>query len=236
MNRSILVVFAHPDDESFGLAGTVAKYTKKGVPVDLITATKGEKGTRLGVPEGVPTGVAREAELRASGKIMGLRNISFLGYIDGELDKADSTEVAKKIKEIIERVHPEVLITFGPDGITGHPDHIAAGKAATSAFNELAAAGRGPRKLYYVTLPAGAFPPGEDEGLFTRPDSEVTTEIDITDYLKLKIRAVSAHRSQGDVADFVEMLQQGGALPFTKREYLYLASGHVSHKETDLFE
>ena len=236
MNRSILLAFAHPDDESFGLAGTIARYTKQGIPVDLITATRGEKGTRLGVPEGVPTGVAREAELRAAGKIMGLRDIYFLGYIDGELDRADPAEVARKIKEIIKRVEPEVLITFGPDGITGHPDHVAAGKAATAAFEELAAAGRGPRKLYYVTLPAGAFPPGEDEGLFTRPDSEVTTEIDISEFLDLKVRAVSAHRSQGDVADFLEMLKHGGDSPFFRREYYYLASGNVPHKETDLFQ
>jgi LmbE family N-acetylglucosaminyl deacetylase len=229
------MAFAHPDDESFGLAGTVAKYTKKGVPVDLITATRGEKGTRLHVPDGVPTGVAREAELRAAARIMGLRNIYFLDYIDAELDRADPAAVARKIKGIIEKVQPEVLITFGPDGITGHPDHVAVGQAATAAFRELAAAGRGPRKLYYVTLPAGAFPPGDDEGLFTRPDSEVTTAIDVADYLDLKVRAVSAHRSQGDVADFIEMLQHGRDTPFFRREYLYLASGPVPRKETDLF-
>jgi LmbE family N-acetylglucosaminyl deacetylase len=230
------MVFAHPDDESFGLAGTVAKYTRQGVPVDLITATRGEKGTRLHVPEGVPTGVAREAELRTAGKLIGLRQISFLGYIDGELDKADPAEVARKIKEIIERVSPEVLITFGPDGISGHPDHIAAGKAATAAFHELADAGRAPRKLYYTTLPASAFAGVANEGLFTRPDSEVTTEIDITGYFDLKVRAIAAHRSQQDAADFVGMLKQVGDSPFLRREYLYLASGRVTRKETDLFQ
>jgi LmbE family N-acetylglucosaminyl deacetylase len=136
------MAFAHPDDESFGLAGTVAKYARRGVPVDLVTATLGEKGTRLGVPEGTPTAVAREAELRAAGEIMGLRDIYLLGYTDGEMDRADPAEVTRKVREIIERVEPEVLITFGPDGITGHPDHVAAGKAATAAFEELAAAGR----------------------------------------------------------------------------------------------
>jgi N-acetylglucosamine malate deacetylase 2 len=236
MNRSILLAFAHPDDESFGLAGTIAKYTKQGVPVDLICATRGEKGTRRGVPEGVPTGVARETELRAAGKIMGLRDIYLLGYIDGELDKADSAGVTRKVTEIIERVQPEILITFGPDGVTGHPDHIAAGQAATAAFKELAAAGRAPRKLYFVTLPAGAFPADEAEGLFTRPDSEVTTEIDITAFLDLKIQAIAAHKSQEDGAGFIEMLKQRRDLPFVRREYYYLASGPVSCKETDLFQ
>ena len=236
MNRSILLAFAHPDDETFGLAGTIARYARQGVPVDLITATRGEKGSRLHVPEGVPTGLAREAELRAAGKLMGLREISFLGYIDGELDRADPAGVAGKVKEIIERIKPEVLITFGPDGITGHLDHIAAGKAATAAFNELAKAGRAPRKLYYVTLPSSVFTDGEDDGLFTRPDSEVTTEIDITGYFDLKLRAIAAHRSQQDAADFIEIMNEERDSPFARREYFYLASGPVTRKETDLFE
>jgi N-acetylglucosamine malate deacetylase 2 len=234
VNRSILLAFAHPDDESFGLAGTVAKYVKQGVPVDLVTATRGEKGTRRGIPEGVPTGVAREAELRAAGKIMGLRDIFFLGYIDGELEKAGPAEVTRKIEAIIERVEPEVLITFGPDGVTGHPDHVAAGRAATAAFNELAATGRAPRKLYYVTLPAGAV--DEAEGLSTRPDSEITTQIDISGFLDVKIKAIAAHRSQEDTVEFIEMLQQDGDSPFAHREYYYLASPPDSRKETDLFQ
>jgi LmbE family N-acetylglucosaminyl deacetylase len=236
VNRSILLAFAHPDDESFGLAGTIARYARRGVPVDLVTATRGEKGTRLGVPEGVATGVAREAELRAAGRIVGLRDIYFLGYIDGELDRADPAEVTRKIREIIEQVEPEVLITFGPDGITGHPDHIVAGKAATAAFRELSTAGRAPRKLYYVTVPGGAFPDGDAGDVFTRPDDEVTTEIDITGLVDLKLRALAAHRSQQDAADFIEMLKQSGDSPFTLHEYLYLASGPAPRKETDLFQ
>jgi LmbE family N-acetylglucosaminyl deacetylase len=236
VNRSILLAFAHPDDESFGLAGTIARYARQGVPVDLVTATRGEKGTRLGVPEGVPTGVAREKELRDAGKLMGLRDIYLLGYIDGELDKADPAEVTRKVREIIERVEPEVLITFGPDGITGHPDHIATGKAATAAFEELAAAGHAPRKLYYVTISAGAVPAGQFEDIATRPDDEVTTEIDISDFVELKARAVAAHRSQQDAAEFVEMLKQRREAPFARREYLYLASGPAPRKETDLFQ
>jgi LmbE family N-acetylglucosaminyl deacetylase len=236
VNRSVLLVFAHPDDESFGLAGTIAKYTRQGVPVDLVTATRGEKGTRLGVPESVATGTAREAELRTAGEITGLRDIYLLGYIDGELDGAAPEEVTRRIREIIERVEPEVLITFGPDGITGHPDHIATGNAATAAFRELAAAGKSPRKLYYVTVPEGAFPDGAAGDVFTRPDSEITTEIDITGLVELKLWAIAAHRSQQDAAEFIEMLKQAGDSPFTRHEYLYLASGKSPRKETDLFE
>ena len=81
MNKSILMVFAHPDDESFGLAGMVTKYTRAGIPVDLICATKGEKGTRRDVTEDISTGMARESELRAAAAIIGIRDIYFLGYL-----------------------------------------------------------------------------------------------------------------------------------------------------------
>ena len=71
MNKSILLVFAHPDDESFGVAGTVAKYTHRGVVVDVICATRGEKGTRLDVPDSTSTGATRETELRVAAAIIG---------------------------------------------------------------------------------------------------------------------------------------------------------------------
>lgn len=151
MNRSILLVFAHPDDESFGLAGTILKYTRRGIPVDLICATRGERGSRLGVPECTDIGTAREAELRAAAAIVGIRDIFFLGFIDGELDAASLDDVTCKVSDLMQRIQPEVVITFGKDGISGHPDHIAIGKAATGAFDQLNAVGSGPRKLYCVT-------------------------------------------------------------------------------------
>lgn len=101
MKRPILLVFAHPDDESFGLAGTVLKYTRQGVPVDLVCATQGEKGPRLDVPAHMDTGTVRVAELRAAAAIMGIRNIYLLGYIDGELDAADADEIMNKVLEIM---------------------------------------------------------------------------------------------------------------------------------------
>jgi LmbE family N-acetylglucosaminyl deacetylase len=84
MNKSIQLVFAHPDDESFGLGSTISKYTHQGIPVDLICATRGEVGTRVNVPKNVETGVACESELRTAAFILGIRNIYFLDYIDGE--------------------------------------------------------------------------------------------------------------------------------------------------------
>lgn len=236
MKRPILLVFAHPDDESMGFAGTILKYTQQGVPVDLICATRGEKGARLDVPADMDTGTAREAELRAAAAITGIRNIYLLGYIDGEMDTADGDEIVSKVAEIMRQVQPEIVITFGPDGITGHGDHVAIGKAATSAFERLTLQDSGPRKLYYATIPEGIVPNADELGVTTRPDDEVTTAIDISDYFDMKIQAIAAHRSQQDAREFIEMLQQAGESPFASKEFLYLANPRASGKETDLFQ
>jgi len=236
MKRSILLVFAHPDDESSGVAGIVKKYIQQGVPADLITATRGEKGSRLDVPDNVDTGTAREAELRAAAAIMGIRNIYLLGYTDGELDKADTQEVISKIKDIMQHVQPEIVITFGPDGISGHSDHIAVGKAATAAFEELWTRGNRPRKLYYVTIAASAVPNADDFGVATRPDEEVTISTDISEYFDAKIQALSGHRSQQDARDLIEMFQEGKEFGLAQKEYLYLAIPRKTVKETDLFQ
>jgi bacillithiol biosynthesis deacetylase BshB2 len=235
MKRSILLVFAHPDDESFGVAGTVKKYTQQGVPVDLVCATRGEKGSRLDVPANIDTGTAREAELRAAAAIMGIRDIYLLGYTDGELDQANEDEVINKIADIMRRVEPEIVITFGPDGISGHSDHMAIGKAATRAFERLSAAESEPRKLYYVTIAESAVPNADDFGVATRPDEEVTISVDISDYLDSKIQAIAAHRSQQDAREFIEMLKERRDSGFAEKEYLYLAMPRSSVKETDLF-
>jgi LmbE family N-acetylglucosaminyl deacetylase len=236
MKRSILLVFAHPDDESSGVSGTVKKYTQQGVPVDLITATRGEKGSRVGVPANMDTGTVREEELRAAAAIIGIRNIYLLGYVDGELDKADINEVVSKITDIMRRVEPEIVITFGPDGISGHSDHITIGKAATRAFEKLTADGKGPRKLYYVTIAASALPDADEYGVATRPDDEVNISTDISQYFDSKINALSAHRSQQDARDLIEMFEERKESGVALKEYLYLAIPRSKYKETDLFQ
>jgi LmbE family N-acetylglucosaminyl deacetylase len=236
MNRSILLVFAHPDDESSGVSGTVKKYTQQGVPVDLVTATRGEKGSRVGIPANVDTGTVREEELRAAAAIMGIRNIYLLGYVDGELDKADMNEVVNKITDIMRHVEPEVVITFGPDGISGHSDHITVGKAVTRAFEKLTAEGKCPRKLYYVTIASSALPDADEYGVATRPDDEVNISTDISQYFDSKINALSAHRSQQDARDLIEMFEERKESGVALKEYLYLAIPRSKYKETDLFQ
>ena len=239
MPGPLLLVFAHPDDESSSVAGTTAKYTQRGVSVDLICATRGEKGTRLNVPPDVDTATAREAGLRIAAGITGIRDIYLLGYVDGGLEKADVGEVTNRVMKIIQKVQPEVVITFGPDGISGHPDHKAISRATTVAFEMLTESGSGPRKLYYVTIPESALAEigNKDlDGIKTRPDDEVTTTINITGHLDTKIRALEAHSSQQDARWLADMFRQASEARWVGREFLYLAKPGNQSKETDIFE
>jgi len=238
MSGQILLVFAHPDDETSAAGGTTAKYVNRGFTVALVTATGGEKGTRLDVPEGVETSVVRAEEQRAAAAITGIRDVYRLGYIDGELADVDSSEVTGKVLDIMEIVQPDVVVTFGPDGISGHPDHIAIGKATATAFEKFSRDSGKPRKLYYVAIPESTFT-GMDTvevgNVITRPDDEITTEIDISGFLEVKLRALEQYRSQEDARWLVDMFRRVGESSWAGKEFFYLAYPRHSEKEFDLF-
>src|SRR3954471_6249852 len=121
----LMCVLAHPDDESLGTGGTLAKYAAEGVETYLITATRGERG-RYGdaVERPAPdvVGRTREAELRAAAKELGLREVVVLGYPDGALDSHDPADAVEAVARHLRRIQPHVVVTFGPDGAYGHPD------------------------------------------------------------------------------------------------------------------
>ncbi|MDP2966630.1 MAG: PIG-L family deacetylase [Pelolinea sp.] len=148
MKKVLLAVVAHPDDESFGMGGTLALYAKAGVEVYLICATKGEAGE---VPaqmlEGFSSiGELREHELSCAASELGLAKIHYLGYRDSGMSgspennhpqalvQAPVDEVAKKIALLIRNIKPQVIITFDPIGGYMHPDHIAVHNACVAAF------------------------------------------------------------------------------------------------------
>src|SRR6476661_6076381 len=131
----LMCVLAHPDDESLGMGGTLAKYAAEGVETYLVTATKGERG-RSGSAEPLTpeeVGRLRHAELCAAARELGVREVSLLGYRDAELDRANPAEAIGRIVAHLRRVKPEVVLTFGPDGAYGHPDHIAISQLTTAA-------------------------------------------------------------------------------------------------------
>jgi LmbE family N-acetylglucosaminyl deacetylase len=136
----LLAVLAHPDDESLGFGGTLAKYAAEGFDVFLLTATRGDGGRYRGLPQNDPqhpgplalAGI-RETELRAAASVLGLRDVSLLDYHDQHLDRAKPREAVSQIVAHLRRLQPHVVVTFGADGAYGHPDHVAISQFTTAA-------------------------------------------------------------------------------------------------------
>ena len=139
MNGSLklLAIFPHPDDETLGLGSTLARYSAEGIETYLVCATRGERGwfDSEGPDPGL-AGVARirEAELRCAAEHLGIHEVSFLDYIDGDVDQADPEEIIGKLVSHIRRIKPQVVVSFGPDGAYGHPDHIALSQFVNGAL------------------------------------------------------------------------------------------------------
>lgn len=121
---TILTVWAHPDDESFLAAGILAAAVANGQKVVCVTATKGEQGIQDEArwPQ-EKLGDIRELELKKALDILGVTEHHWLGYSDGQCVKIDQNEAVEKISEFIRELKPDTILTFGPDGWTGHPDH-----------------------------------------------------------------------------------------------------------------
>jgi LmbE family N-acetylglucosaminyl deacetylase len=145
----LLAVLAHPDDESFGMGGTLALYAQRGVEVHLICATRGEVGETPPDFERNDRSIAelRMDELRCAGQILGLKKVHFLKYRDSGMPGSDDNshpralaaapmeQVAKEIAGLIRKLKPQVVLTFDPFGGYGHPDHIAIQRATERAFH-----------------------------------------------------------------------------------------------------
>ncbi|MBI2430889.1 MAG: PIG-L family deacetylase [Candidatus Levybacteria bacterium] len=224
----VLCVFAHPDDESFSSGGAIAKLTKEGHKVLLITATKGEAGQTGGLTTQETLGVVREKELQKAAHILGISEIFFLGYIDGTLEKIPVKEISKKILKIFLKEKPDIVITFNKEGGSRHPDHIQIHKGVTLAFKEYIKNLTKRASLYYADIPKSllkklkrlgtlytAF--GEIEGT---DDTKITTVVDISETINTKIQAFMCHQTQKK--DWERFLKRK-YLPEFKKEYFTLA-------------
>ena len=177
MTKTILAVLAHPDDEAFGLGGTLALYAQKGYDVYYVCATRGEAGS---VDEEhlngyKDTAEMRTAELMRAAKVLGLKGVFFLGYRDSGMPGMDANrhpdaqvnhpidEVAGRVVKYIRELKPDIVLTFDPIGGYRHPDHIHIQQATTLAFEKADDASFHPeaglpfksRALYYHVFPKG---------------------------------------------------------------------------------
>jgi LmbE family N-acetylglucosaminyl deacetylase len=218
----LMAILAHPDDESLGNGGTLARYAAEGVEVTLVTATRGQRGW-FGDPADNPglhgLGELRATELRAAATELGIRELILLDYVDGDLDQADAEQVTCELVNHIRRVRPQVVLTFGPDGGYGHPDHMAISQLTSAAIIRAAdprfghrCSSRGPHavsKLYHMAISArlaevyqAAFGDvsmvidGVERLPVIWPDWLISARIDAGDEWRTAWRAVAHHRSQ----------------------------------------
>jgi LmbE family N-acetylglucosaminyl deacetylase len=150
--RTLLAVFAHPDDESIACGGLLAWCAERGARVALLCVTKGDFVAGPDVPARTPPEGGRVRELEAAANALGLTDVIVLGHRDGYLPWADAARVEADIRAAIEWLHPDVVVTFGADGLYWHPDHIAVHDRTTAVVTAL-----GPEApaLYYVTMAPG---------------------------------------------------------------------------------
>jgi LmbE family N-acetylglucosaminyl deacetylase len=213
MNRTLLGVWAHPDDEAYTSAGLMAEFRRRGDRVVVVTATLGEQGT--GDPEQWPPerlAPVRHAELRNALAALDVDELHVLGYEDGACEMHDGTDA---IAAIIAAVDPDLVVTFGPDGITGHPDHCAVSRWTTDAW----AAMRPSSDLWYATFSPdfhrewGAL--NHRIGLWSTQPEPPTTEPEDLVYsaalldglLDRKMAALRAHASQ--TRPLIDMVGEG---------------------------
>jgi LmbE family N-acetylglucosaminyl deacetylase len=186
--KRMLVILAHPDDESFAVGGTLAKYAHQGVLVVLLCATRGEAGIPGAEPE--EAGGIREQELRNAAKHLGIE-VYFLGYMDGELSKVNPAALLENISCWIDLVEPQVILTFGPDGISGHSDHVTVSHIVTQAVDKFF-----PGLLLLYIAPSEATCLGCGVSSSKSGGDKSLIPVDISDYAIEKVRAIQCHISQ----------------------------------------
>jgi LmbE family N-acetylglucosaminyl deacetylase len=265
-----MAVLAHPDDESLGVGGALAKYAAEGVETFLVTATRGDGGRYRGLradderhpgPEALAK--IREAELRAAAAVLGVREVTIFDYHDKQLDRADPVEAVERIVTQVRRIRPDVVVTFGPDGGYGHPDHIAISQFTTAAIVAAAdpsfsTGGDAPArrhavsKLYYMAWTAATWAAyeaavgrlsstvdGVERLAAPWPDWAVTTVVDTRDFWPIAWRAISCHESQVAAYARLKDLAPEHHQALWGWQSFYRAFSTVNGgraRETDLFE
>lgn len=191
---NLLAVFAHPDDESFRPGGTLALLARRGVHVQVLTATRGGAGSRgdppLCPPEELPA--LRATELHYACAALGIQPPILLNYQDGHLPEADPERIVSEILAVVRQVRPQIMLTFGADGLSGHPDHIAIGRAAAEAFRlaeEVAA-------LYTLAVPRSLAKSLSMTQIHPVPDETIALAVDVSSVWEAKIAAIRCHRTQ----------------------------------------
>lgn len=213
---SFLFVFAHPDDETFAVGGTIRTLADRGIPCHLYCATAGEAGRSSGIPvaDRDALGALRRDELHAAGALLGLATVTFGAWPDGKLAITDPPATIGEIVLAIRTHRPSVVVTFGPEGApTGHRDHSAISRFATAAYFLAASptsyaeqlggaiAPHEADELWYFTWPP--YPEGER---LQRGQEPIHLTVDVAAHEAIRRRAFEAHRTQRELEAQFERL------------------------------
>lgn len=227
----ILGVWAHPDDECFLSAGLMVDASRNGQRVVCVTATRGELGIQEGSKELVIA--TRTAELEEALRILGVTEHHWLDYPDGGCAEVEREQPIARLSEIIAAVQPTTLLTFGPDGMTAHPDHIAVSEWTTEAFHR--SAPEGSELLYATMTPEWAdewlphlpdpsmimMDPDADLPLWPSDDLAIAFRVP-DDIFERKTRALRAHASQ--IGTMISIFGDPGAFEVNRMEHFRLGA------------
>jgi N-acetylglucosamine malate deacetylase 2 len=269
-----MVIVAHPGDEAFGFGGAIARAAAEGAYVVVVCATRGTFDARLARKSPAPGGknrdpktdaivwrnldTVREDELRRSVALLGVRVLRMLDYSEDDLPQVDFDELVSRIVEPIRMHRPEVILSFGPEGVTGDPDHGVLSKAVSAAFiaagqplayeddiEEDQVAWRA-AKLYHLVVPASQL---ADAGIsaaangYGSPDERATLTLELGELAQLKLAAIARHVTQtgsaGPFRDWTDAARDRYLATesyFLARSNLPVAAGSLNAREADLFD
>jgi LmbE family N-acetylglucosaminyl deacetylase len=254
MTKRAIAAFAHPDDETFSVGGTLARAISLGWHVTAICATRGEVGEIAPGTNATPEtlGDVRERELRDACAALGVTDVRFLGYRDSGMEgtpenndprafvNAPAEEVVGRLAGLFREEPPAVVFTFDESGIYGHPDHKAIHRHVTAAFDRAAAPDA---RLLYTALPKSVAKmigeqlraAGVESGLpgdFGVPDEAVDIRADVSAFAETKRKAVAAHATQ--IQEWQAHLSEELWTTMRSTEYFHVARGRRAHDDDPL--
>ncbi|TJY41163.1 bacillithiol biosynthesis deacetylase BshB2 [Cohnella pontilimi] len=193
MNKRILVILPHPDDEAFGIAGTLAKAIREGAKVTYACLTLGEMGRNMGFPpfaNRITLPAIRKLELEESCRAIGIQDLRMLGFHDKTIEFEDQDALDARIDGLLKELHPDLVITFYP-GYAVHPDHDATGAAVVRTIRRLPPEDR-------PVVHCVAFAKDTVQAL-----GHADIVNDVGDFLRQKMASIGAHKSQFQVAEWL---------------------------------
>ncbi len=246
---ALLAVFARPEEEAFGPSGTLAKYAGEGVRVSLITAARELANLmtlRVADPNSVMLSATRSRETSCSCRAAGISRLC-LDHAPAYVPTNYHQLLQERLVRLIREVQPQVIVTYGPGGLSGESEHKILNELATHAFERAGDYAEYPEhfrdglnpyqpsKLYYSVLPQSWISQWGLHGLNGVPDDQVTTILDVSPYSDLKLKAVYCQRHHSQ--DYARWREANGGMQWNEEHFILAAShlGKRMKKEKDLF-